>query len=236
VIDTPASGSSPELLPPPIEFEGGMRIGQYELIREIGRGGMGTVYLARRSDGGFEQQVAIKLVRPGMADELVLRRFVAERQILAGLEHPYIARLYDGGSTEDGLPYFVMELVEGEDLLTACDRRQLGIADRLRLFLRVCAAVQYAHQRLVVHRDLKPANILVTADGVPKLLDFAAGYQFERGVKPSIDESANGVTALYYSVRSTSVVRILIEQRRHLAPSRCASTHARPARTGDVPP
>ncbi|HXT22532.1 MAG TPA: serine/threonine-protein kinase, partial [Thermoanaerobaculia bacterium] len=148
------------------------RIGAYEILREIGHGGMGAVYLARRSDGTFTQEVAIKLVRPGMADEHLLRRFVAERQILAGLVHPYIARLYDGGTTEDGVPYFVMEHVEGEDLLTACDRYTISTADRVRLFEKVCQAVQYAHQHLVVHRDLKPANILVTADGTPKLLDF----------------------------------------------------------------
>ncbi|HXT51138.1 MAG TPA: serine/threonine-protein kinase [Thermoanaerobaculia bacterium] len=148
------------------------RIGAYEILREIGHGGMGAVYLARRSDGTFTQEVAIKLVRPGMADEHLLRRFVAERQILAGLVHPYIARLYDGGTTEDGVPYFVMEHVEGEDLLTACDRFTISTADRVRLFEKVCQAVQYAHQHLVVHRDLKPANILVTADGTPKLLDF----------------------------------------------------------------
>ena len=147
-------------------------IGPYEVLRELGRGGMGTVYLGRRSDGSFQQEVAIKLVRPGMGDEAVLRRFVAERQILAGLAHPFIARLYDGGTTEDGLPYFVMEYVEGEDLLSACDRRRLSVTDRLRLFEKVCAAVQYAHQRLVVHRDLKPSNILVMADGTPRLLDF----------------------------------------------------------------
>ncbi len=147
-------------------------IGAYEILREIGHGGMGAVYLARRSDGAFTQEVAIKLVRGGMADEHLLRRFVAERQILAGLDHPNIARLYDGGTTEDGVPYFVMEHVEGEDLLTACDRYTICTADRVRLFEKVCAAVQYAHQHLVVHRDLKPANILVTADGTPKLLDF----------------------------------------------------------------
>jgi eukaryotic-like serine/threonine-protein kinase len=147
-------------------------IGAYEILREIGHGGMGAVYLARRSDGAFTQEVAIKLVRGGVADEHLLRRFVAERQILAGLVHPYIARLYDGGTTEDGIPYFVMERVEGEDLLTACDRYTISTADRVRLFEKVCAAVQYAHQHLVVHRDLKPANILVTADGTPKLLDF----------------------------------------------------------------
>ncbi|HEV8242105.1 MAG TPA: serine/threonine-protein kinase [Thermoanaerobaculia bacterium] len=148
------------------------RIGAYEVVREIAHGGMGAVYLARRSDGAFSQEVAIKLVRPGVADEQLRRRFVGERQILAGLVHPYIARLYDGGTTEDGAPYFVMEHVVGEDILTACDRHTISTADRLRLFEKVCEAVQYAHQHLVVHRDLKPANILVTADGTPKLLDF----------------------------------------------------------------
>jgi serine/threonine-protein kinase len=161
------TGASGALAAPPRT-----RIGAYEILREIGHGGMGAVYLARRSDGTFTQEVAIKLVRTGMADEHLLRRFVAERQILADLVHPYIARLYDGGTTEDGLPYFVMEHVEGEDLLTACDRYTISTADRVRLFEKVCAAVQYAHQHLVVHRDLKPANILVTADGTPKLLDF----------------------------------------------------------------
>ncbi len=170
--------------PPPRE-----RIGPYQVLREIGRGGMGTVYLAQRAAGGFQQQVAIKLVRPGLSDELV-RRFVAERQILAGLVHPYIARLYDGGTTEDGLPFFVMEHVEGEDLLTACDRRRLSTTERLRLFDKVCAAVQYAHQRLVVHRDLKPSNILVTADGSPKLLDFGVARLLQPDAPPEPGEAA----------------------------------------------
>src|SRR6185295_4553865 len=114
-------------------------------------------------------------------------RFVGERQILAGLVHPYIARLYDGGTTEDGVPYFVMEHVEGEDLLTACDRYSIATADRVRLFEKVCEAVQYAHQHLVVHRDLKPANILVTADGTPKLLDFGIAklLQTEAAAEPA---------------------------------------------------
>jgi serine/threonine-protein kinase len=167
------------------------RIGAYEVLRELGRGGMGTVYLARRSDGAFQQEVAIKLVRPGAADDALLRRFMAERQILAGLVHPYIARLYDGGTTEDGAPYIVMEHVEGEDLLTACDRRKLSTTDRLRLFDMVCSAVHYAHQRLVVHRDLKPSNILVTADGTPKLLDFGVA-KLLRDTAGDLDDTGHG--------------------------------------------
>ena len=150
----------------------GGRIGHYEIIREIGRGGMGTVYLAVRADDHYRQQVAIKLVNRGMDTDVILRRFVMERQILADLEHPNIARLLDGGATDDGLPYFVMEYIEGQPITHYCDARRLSIAARLELFREVCAAVQYAHQHLVVHRDIKPGNIAVTAEGVPKLLDF----------------------------------------------------------------
>ena len=148
------------------------RIGGYRIVRELGQGGMGTVYLAEREEPGFHKTVAIKLVRPGMETGFVLRRFETERQILASLEHPGIARLYDAGTTEGGLPYFVMEYVEGDDLLTWCDARKLPVSERLRLFRHVCDAVQFAHQNLVVHRDLKPRNILVTPEGHPKLLDF----------------------------------------------------------------
>jgi len=148
------------------------RIGGYRIVREIGHGGMGTVYLAEREEPGFHRTVAIKVVRRGMETGFVVRRFENERQILASLEHPGIARLYDGGTTEDGLPYFVMEYVEGVDLLAWCASRNLSIPERLALFRRVCEAVQFAHQNLVVHRDLKPTNILVTPQGDPKLLDF----------------------------------------------------------------
>jgi tRNA A-37 threonylcarbamoyl transferase component Bud32 len=153
--------------------ETGRRIGSYELVRELGRGGMGAVWLARRADRRFEQQVAIKLLKRGTDTEEVLRRFQAERQILARLEHPGIARLFDGGETDDGLPFFVMEFVAGGARLTNFARdRNLSVPQRLELFRKVCAAVQFAHQNLVVHRDLKPGNILVTPDGQPKLLDF----------------------------------------------------------------
>ncbi len=147
-------------------------VGPYRIIREIGHGGMGRVFLAARADGQFEQQVALKRLRSGASGHEVLQRFLRERQILARLQHPNIARLLDGGVTPDGRPYFAMEYVEGEPITAYCDRRALGINARLRLFTAVCEAVQYAHQNLVVHRDLKPSNTLVTPDGQVKLLDF----------------------------------------------------------------
>lgn len=162
-IASPGTTSSPDA---------GRRIGQYELIREIGRGGMGAVWLARRADQQFEKLVAIKLLKRGTDTDEVLRRFQTERQILARLEHPNIARLLDGGVTDDDLPYFVMEYVEGRPVTEFCRAQSLTIEERLRLFAKICSAVQFAHQNLVVHRDLKPGNILVTADGEPKLLDF----------------------------------------------------------------
>lgn len=150
----------------------GRRAGPYELIREIGRGGMGAVYLARRADAAFRREVAVKLVQAGLDAGPVLERFRAERQILASLQHPNIATLLDGGTTEDGLPYFVMEFVDGRPIDEYCAREGSSLERKLRLFLLVCDAVQYAHRNLVVHRDLKPSNILVTKDGAPKLLDF----------------------------------------------------------------
>ena len=150
----------------------GRRIGPYKITREIGRGGMGAVYLAARADDEYQKKVAIKLIKRGMDSDAILRRFRHERQILANLEHPNIARLIDGGTTAEGIPYFVMEYVEGVPIDAYCDAHQLSITERLRLFRPVCAAVHYPHQHLVVHRDLKPSNILVTADGTVKLLDF----------------------------------------------------------------
>jgi eukaryotic-like serine/threonine-protein kinase len=150
----------------------GRHLRGYKLIREIGRGGMGTVYLAERADGTYYRQVAIKVVRAEKGNREILERFRQERDILASFDHPNIARLLDGGSTDEGLPYFVLEFVDGQPILRWCDERKLNVAQRLELFRSVCAAVQYAHQRLVVHRDLKPGNILVTKDGTVKLLDF----------------------------------------------------------------
>src|SRR6266851_5111571 len=150
----------------------GMRIGPYLLVEVMGQGGMGTVYRAIRDDDQFHQEVAIKLIRPGIASGGLLRRFRDERQILATLEHSNIARLLDGGVSADGLSYLVMEFVDGEPISRYCRRKKLTIRKRLELFQTVCSAVHFAHQHLVVHRDIKPANILVTTDGVAKLLDF----------------------------------------------------------------
>src|ERR1051326_5876230 len=147
-------------------------IGPYRIIRRIGHGGMGVVYLAERCDQQYEDTVAIKLAHGGFQDEMLYWRFRNERQILADLNHPNIARLFDGGTTAAGVPYLVMEYVEGEPIDTWCNTRHLSIEERLRLFREICSAVSYAHQNLVVHRDLKPGNILVTATGTPKLLDF----------------------------------------------------------------
>ncbi len=164
------------------------RIGAYAVLREIGRGGMGTVYLAARADDEYEKKVAIKVVSSGLGHPELRRRFRSERQILARLEHPNIARLLDGGTTPEGLPYIVMEHVEGEAMTAWAERRGVPLAERLALFRSVCAAVQYAHQNLVVHRDLKPANILVTAEGVPKLLDFGVAKLLD--ADPSAPEAA----------------------------------------------
>jgi len=154
------------------EASSGQKLGNYEVLKEIGRGGMGVVYLAFRADDSFRKRVAIKLVKRGMDTDAILHRFRNERQILATLEHPHIATLLDGGTTEDGLPYFVMEYVDGKPLLEYCDSNRLSVDQRLHLFLDICSAIQYAHGHLVVHRDLKPTNVLVTAGGTAKLVDF----------------------------------------------------------------
>jgi len=153
-------------------LESGRRIGAWRIEREIGRGGMGAVYLASRADQQFEKQVAVKLVGAGLDTDFLRRRFRAERQILASLEHPNITRLIDGGVTEQGQPYLVMDYIEGMPLKQYCEEHRLTVPQRLTLFSTICGAVQYAHQNLVIHRDLKPGNILVTAGGAPKLLDF----------------------------------------------------------------
>ena len=158
------------------------RIGPYRVVREIGRGGMGVVYLAERDDGQYHRRVAVKLLRASPDADELHRRFLGERQILASLDHPNIAQLLDGGITEGQLPYLVMEYVEGLPITTYCDRHRLGLDERLRLFLDVCAAVRHAHQNLVVHRDLKPGNIFVTDDGRVKLLDFGIAKLLNPGL------------------------------------------------------
>ena len=159
----------------------GERFGAWRIVALLGEGGMGTVYLAERIEGGFTQRAALKLVRGGRGQDDVLARLAAERQILANLEHPHIARLHDGGTTGDGEPFLAMEYVEGVDLIAHCDARRLDVPARLRLFLTVCEAVAHAHARLVVHRDLKPGNVLVTPEGVVKLLDFGIAKLLEPG-------------------------------------------------------
>jgi eukaryotic-like serine/threonine-protein kinase len=177
-LETPAMAYAAGLVGPGSSAAGdeqdkpGDRVGPYTLLREIGHGGMGRVFLADRTDGQFEQQVALKLVRSAPYGGEILGRFLRERQILARLQHPNIARLLDGGVTADGRPYFAMEYVAGEPITTYCDRLALDVRHRLVLFTAVCDAVQYAHQNLVIHRDLKPSNTLVTPEGEVKLLDF----------------------------------------------------------------
>ncbi len=156
----------------------GRRIGPYQILRLLGRGGMGAVYLAARQDD-YRRQVAIKVVKRGMDSDEIVRRFENERQILADLDHPHVARLLDGGTTAGGRPYFVMEYVDGEPIDRYCDHRRLSTRERLRLFRQVCSAVHLSHQSLVVHRDLKPGNILVTGDGEAKLLDFGLAKLLE---------------------------------------------------------
>ncbi len=160
----------------PSNYRSGLKteayIGPYKLVRVIGQGGMGTVYLAVRDDDQYQKRVAIKLLKRGMDTDDIIRRFRYERQILASLDHPHIARLFDGGATADGRPYYVMEYIEGRTITEYSRSNDLTINERLKLFRKVCSAVQYAHQNLVVHRDIKPSNILVTNDGTVKLLDF----------------------------------------------------------------
>src|SRR5436190_5900035 len=159
----------------------GELIGPYRVVRELGRGGMGAVYLAERADEQYKKQVAIKVIKRGMDTDSVLRHFRNERQILASFDHPNIARLFDGGTTEDGLPYFVMEYIEGIPIDKYCDAQGLSLSERLKLFREVCAAVIYAHRHTVIHRDVKPSNILVTNDGMPKLLDFGIAKILQLG-------------------------------------------------------
>jgi serine/threonine protein kinase/tetratricopeptide (TPR) repeat protein len=173
-----ATGKGPIRFPSEYEFAAfeeaalNQRIGPYQILKPVGSGGMATVYLAIRADDQYRKSVAIKLISPGLGREEVLRRFRNERQTLATLDHPNIVKLLDGGTTGDGMPYLVMDYVEGTPIDIYCDHHELTTEERLRIFLPVCSAVSYAHQRLVIHRDLKPGNILVTSEGTPKLLDF----------------------------------------------------------------
>lgn len=184
-----------------LEQPAGTRVGEvvgaFRVIGELGQGGMGTVYLAERADDAYQAQVAIKFLRPTIAAPELERRFLAERQILAGLAHPNIARLLDGGTGPDGSPYLVMEYVDGLALDVWCDQQNADTYERVRLMRRVCDAVQHAHRSLVVHRDIKPSNILVTADGTPKLLDFGIAKLID------VDRNAAAEQTLYHAMTPT---------------------------------
>jgi len=194
----------------------GRQIGPFRLLSEIGRGGMGVVYQAERSDAQFRQLVALKLIKRGMDTDFVVRRFRAERQILASLAHPNIARLLDGGTTDDGRPYFVMEYIEGEPIDRYARTHALSLRARLELFLQVCDAVGYAHQQLVVHRDLKPLNILVTPGGVPKLLDF--------GIARILQDEGEGATGT--GVRALTPAYASPEQLEGLRPATSSDVYS----------
>jgi serine/threonine-protein kinase len=171
-LDAPSSEAIAGVTRAGSDLAPGSRVGRYEVVRPIAAGGMGAVFIARRADDAFEKQVALKIVHRSLATPRLRERFHVERQVLATLEHPNITRLLDGGTTDDGLPYLVMEYVEGRSIAEYAQSRELGVRDRVELFLAACDAVEHAHQRLVIHRDLKPGNILVTDDGRVKLLDF----------------------------------------------------------------
>lgn len=177
--------------------------GKYRIISEIGHGGMGTVFLAERDDGEFSMKVALKIVRQSIADSQIIERFKRERQILAGLKHPNIAALYDGGVSEKGEPFLAMEYVEGKTLTVFARDNELNIRERLILFLKVCSAVDFAHRNLVVHQDIKPTNILITSDGEPKLLDFGLARSFEA------DSSATQTTLRAFTPAYASPEQIL---------------------------
>ena len=164
-------------------------IGPYRVLHEIGRGGMGVVSLAQREGDPFRRRVAVKVLKRGMATADIVRRFHVERQVLALLDHPGIARLYSAGETEDGRPYLVMEYAEGLDVVAFCDTNRLRVDERLRLFCKICAAVDHAHRSLVVHCDLKPGNIIVRSDGEPKLLDFGIATLLAGAEAASTEES-----------------------------------------------
>ncbi len=197
--DSPRASDLPEM------------IGPYRVERSLGRGGMGHVYLAHREGTDFRKPVAIKVLRPGFDDEGLLRRFRAERRILASLDHPCVATLHDGGATQDGKPYVVMEYVDGVDLVSYADKNKLGLAARLKIFREVCGAVSALHQRLVVHRDLKPSNILVGADGVPKLLDFGIAKILDGGADDPDGSPMTEVGASLYTPEYASPEQILGE-------------------------
>ena len=208
ILDAPAVRLSPLLFEgsEPLSEPVPERIGAFRVVRAIGQGGMGQVFLGERADGQFAQRVALKLIRHPMPG--LVRRFLEERRILALLEHPHIARLVDGGITADGLPFFAMEFVDGEPIDRYCDSNEIGLEERLSLFQNVCAAVSYAHQHLIIHRDLKPANIFVTSDGQVKLLDFGIAKLLDAtGEHATADETRTGVRVMTPDVAAPEQVQ-----------------------------
>jgi len=185
----------------------GKRISQYRIVARVGSGGMGEVFSAVRADEAYEKLVALKLISNGRHSTSFINRFRTERQILAELDHPNIARLFDGGTSEDGSPYFVMEYIEGESITAYCDHHRLSIADRLKLLLQVCSAVQYAHQHLIIHRDIKPDNILVTAEGVAKLMDFGIAKILVDAESGQRDATVTGLRAFTPAYASPEQVK-----------------------------
>lgn len=198
--DSPISAAMPDRI--------GKRIGRYELISELGRGGMGAVYRARRADGAFEQEVAIKLFLQDLVSETALQRFTAERQILASLEHPGIVRLIDGGTTSEGTPYVVMELIDGESITSYCDHHSLDLQSRLKLFQGICQTLDVAHEKGIVHRDIKPANVLATRDGRTVLVDFGIAKVLRaEDFAAALPATVPGLTALTPDYASPEQIR-----------------------------
>lgn len=206
-LAAPALALSADFFDDGADERAGQTVGRYRIIREIGRGGMGAVFLAERSDGEFQQRLALKIVRRSFADSDLARRFRQERQILASLNHPNIARLLDGGVSTDDEPFLAMEYVEGVRIDEYCDVNSLSIEERLNLFLAVCQGVSYAHQNLVVHRDIKPSNILVTDEGVPKLLDFGIAKLINPEAEGAAAETVTGLRAMTPDYASPEQVR-----------------------------
>ena len=208
-LEAPAAAQfAGELLGAPLTaVYSGRRIGPYRVVRPLGAGGVGEVFLAARADDQYERQVAVKVLRHRLGSDDARRRILAERQILARLEHPNIARLYDGGMTEDERPYLVMEYVDGLPVDTYCDRHRLPLGARLELFASLCSAVQFAHQSFVVHRDLKPSNILVTAEGSLKLLDFSIAKPIAPGQDPALAETVTGASPMTLAYASPEQIR-----------------------------
>ncbi|MEM6794968.1 MAG: serine/threonine-protein kinase [Acidobacteriota bacterium] len=203
-VETPADTARQEQH----DLGAGSRIGPYELLEHLGTGGMGSVYLARRADQEYERTVAIKLIRRGFENESTHRRFLAERQILAAFDHPGIARMYEGGTTEAGHPYLVMEYVEGQRIDAYCDQEHLSVRQRLEIFLKVCEAVEYAHRHLVIHRDLKPSNVLVTRQGAVKLVDFGVAKPLSPDrLSLTADETGTGLSPMTPHYASPEQVR-----------------------------